>query len=55
MVCVDVCALLSVKALVTAIEHMDRICREEAERSFADGVDYTEEEKSENKQCKTAR
>ena len=51
MLSVYVCAPLVVKALVTAIEHVDHVCREEAERSFAAGVEYTDEEETARQQA----
>jgi len=51
MVCVDVSVLLSVKALVTAIEHVDRICREETARPVVAGVDYIDEEETAHEQA----
>jgi len=39
------------QALVTAIARVDNVSREEAERLFAAGVDYTQEEEAARQQA----
>jgi len=43
--------VLTVKALVTAIQYVDDVCSEEAERSFVAGVDYTDEQETARQQA----